>query len=212
MYRSGCREVHYGIESGNPEILKALGKRISLDQVRRAVSWTAQAGILAKGYFMLGLPGDTEETMRQTIALASELELDQAMFSITTPFPGTRLWDELVARHPEIEFDQDFSRAFYYTSYDEMIEPFINLSQVSDQALARLASEAQTVFQEAKRRRKYLRALGPVLGNLSYRASRVGPIRWLGHRLLGMGPVQSVRGLKGIGHWNTREEYAQKWN
>jgi radical SAM superfamily enzyme YgiQ (UPF0313 family) len=68
MYRAGCREVHYGIESGNPEILQALGKEITHDQVRRAVAWTAQAGIMAKGYFMLGLPGDTEETMQLTIS------------------------------------------------------------------------------------------------------------------------------------------------
>ena len=230
MHRSGCREVHYGIESGVPEILKTLGKRIDLDSVRKAVSWTAEAGILAKGYFMLGLPGDTEETMRRTIAFASELELDQAMFSITTPFPGTRLWDELVARHQAanaacpagdmhpIEFDQDFTRAFYYTNFmgadgaRPTIAPFSNLSQVSDETLSRLAQQAPATFQEAKRRRKYFRALGPTLGGLAYRVSTIGALRRLGHQLLGNTLVRRIRGLGGIGRWDAREEYAQRWN
>ncbi|MDP2727413.1 MAG: radical SAM protein, partial [Dehalococcoidia bacterium] len=101
MWQAGCREVHYGIESGNDTILRSITKNVSLSQVREAVSWTRQAGMLVKGYFMLGLPGDTEETILSTVDFASSLELDEAMFSLTTPFPGTRLWQDLVRERPE---------------------------------------------------------------------------------------------------------------
>lgn len=212
MYRAGCREVHYGIETGNPDMLEALGKRITIEQVRQAVSWTTKAGILAKGYFMLGLPGDTEETMEQTIRFASELELDQAMFSMTTPFPGTRLWDELKAQRPEIEFNQDFSKAFYYNNYDNPIKPFMNLSTVSDERLAQLAAQAQVRFQEAKRRRKYVRALGPMVGNLAYRLSHVPFIRQAARKLVRDGPLRRVRRLSRFTASGPREEGSRAWN
>ncbi len=212
MYRSGCRQIHYGIESGNPDILRAVGKKITLAQVRKAVAWTAQAGILAKGYFMLGLPGDTERTVRQTVAFATELGLDQAMFSLTTPFPGTRLWDELVKRRPDVEFNCDFSRAFYYINYDRMIKPFLNVSEVSDQRLELLAYEAQSKFQESKRRRKYITVLGPVLGKLAYGLSTIRPLRKVGRALLRARLVRGIRGLSALGERNVREEYSRKWS
>ncbi len=89
MYQAGCRQIHYGIESGNEEVLKRTAKHIRLDQVRDAVRWTEEAGIQSKGYFILGLPGDNEETMEETIEFAASLELSEAMFSIATPMPGT---------------------------------------------------------------------------------------------------------------------------
>ena len=235
MYRAGCREVHYGIESGNPEILRRIGKAITLDQVRQAVTWTAEAGILVKGYFMLGLPGDTAETMQQTIDFASELALDQAMFSLTTPFPGTRLWDELLAREPDVALEGDFSQAFYYAGVGEAeFGPFFNLSQVSDDELMRWMSVAQAQFQEAKRRRKYIRALGSSVGDLCYRLSTVDLARRVGHAALNHPLVRGVlagrrpaphghrgdaqhRGdenrqeLAELGHYNLQEELAEKW-
>jgi radical SAM superfamily enzyme YgiQ (UPF0313 family) len=213
MYEAGCREIHYGVESGNPQILRELGKGITLDEVREATTWTTQVGILAKGYFMLGLPGDTEETMEETIAFASELEIDQAMFSLTTPFPGTRLWDELVARQPEVAFDQDFSQAYYYTTNrDQLIEPFLNVSQVSDARLAQLVQEAPVRFEEVKRRKKYVRALGGFLGNLLYGLSNVAWLRRLGHRLLRLPLLERIPGLSALGAYDWREEYQKKWS
>ena len=211
MYRAGCREIHYGIESGNAEVLKRIDKRITHEQVRAAIDWTNAAGITAKGYFMLGLPGDTEETMQQTIALACELDLDLAMFSLTTPFPGTRLWDELVARQPDVEFNADFTQAFYYCNYDSLMKPFFNLSEVSDERLGELGSEAQSRFQEAKRRRKYLHALGPRLGGAAYALSNVRWLRDLGRRLLKGGRLRKVKGVGALGQDVARESVDEQW-
>lgn len=206
MYRAGCREVHYGIESGNPEILAATAKHINLAQVRQAVAWTEEAGIAAKGYFILGLPGDTEETMEQTIAFAASLPLTEAMFSIATPFPGTRLWEELVRRRPEVCYSQDFTRAYYYNSYLSEIAPFLNVSEVSDERLGRLALEARRRFTEAAARRAYTRAFGQRLGGWLWRVSRWEPLRWLGRLGMRLGLFRRFRqarqSLGGVQSWN----------
>jgi anaerobic magnesium-protoporphyrin IX monomethyl ester cyclase len=196
MAAAGCREIHYGIESGNQAIIDRVGKRITLDQVRHAVSWTAAAGIRTKGYFMLGLPGDTEETMEQTIDFAASLDLDNAMFSLTTPFPGTRMWDDLVAACPETEFDHDFSRAFYYNSYTEKIAPFLNVSEVSDGRLSELAQQARARFDEGKRKRKYQARLGRRLGGALWSLSRQPQVRRIGRRLLDVPAVSQLIGLR----------------
>lgn len=196
MRQAGCRQIHYGIESGNQAIVDAIGKQITLEQVRQAVHWTREAGILSKGYFMLGLPGDTEETMEQTIRFASELDLDDAMFSLTTPFPGTRLWDELCAKRPGTEFDADFSRAYYYNSYTEEIAPFLNVSEVSDARLARLAQEAKQRFAESKRKRKYMRFFGRSLGTWIWRLSNIPQVRSVGRWLVDSGLYRAGRKLR----------------
>lgn len=92
MYNAGCRGAAYGIESGNQQILDSMKKDITLDQVRDVVKWTKEAEINVSGYFMLGMPGETRETIRETIALAKELELDFYGFSMVTPLPGTELY------------------------------------------------------------------------------------------------------------------------
>lgn len=94
MKKAGCYKVSFGIESGNEEIIKRIDKRIKLAQVRDAVRWAREAGFETFGYFMLGLPGDREDTMRDTIRFAKELRLDIAKFNITIPLPGTRLFEE----------------------------------------------------------------------------------------------------------------------
>ncbi len=187
MYAGGCRRIHYGIESGSEEILKRVGKRFKLEQVRQAVRWTQEAGIQTKGYFMLGLPGDTEQTMRQTVEFAASLDLDEAMFSLTTPFPGTRLWDELVAKRPETEYSLDFSRAYYYGNPEEHVVPFLNVSRVSDAVLGQWMRKARRAFDEGRARRLYLEAFGPSLGSVLWRVSRFEPLRAMARRFLQLG-------------------------
>ena len=220
MYRSGCREIHYGIESGNADVLERVGKGFSLDRVRDAVTWTDRAGILVKGYFMLGLPGDTEETMQQTIRFASELALDEAMFSLTTPFPGTRLWDELIAQRPEIARNRDFAGAYYYSGSansdarpnERGATPFMNLSQVSDSRLVELVADAQARFGEAVRERKYIREMGPLLGGALFAVSRNPGLRRIAHSLLRSWPLRQISRLGQFADYDWREENAAKWN
>jgi len=93
MKKAGCYMIAYGIESGNQMILNNLRKKITIEQVRYAIEATRKAGIQSVGYFMLGSPGETPETIRQTIDFAKSLDIDFAQFSMTAPFPGTDLYD-----------------------------------------------------------------------------------------------------------------------
>lgn len=94
LKRSGCYRVNIGIESGNQEILNHVHKGITLDQARFVSKISKKVGIETIGFFMIGLPGETEETIKQTIDLAVELDLDLSKVSIAIPLPGTRLFDE----------------------------------------------------------------------------------------------------------------------
>jgi radical SAM superfamily enzyme YgiQ (UPF0313 family) len=105
MRKAGCWQISFGIESGSQEILSLINKRIRLDQVRLAVRLSREAGIRTKGFFILGHPGETPETLRMTIDFALELPLDDISVCHMTPFPGT----ELHARAAEFgEFDPDW--------------------------------------------------------------------------------------------------------
>ena len=92
MEESGCWQVDYGIESGNQQLLDGIRKGLTLDMIRTVTKMTREAGIRMRGFFMLGLPGETEETMRETIEFAKKLGLSAAVFHVTTPFPGTELY------------------------------------------------------------------------------------------------------------------------
>lgn len=93
MKQAGCWQISYGIESGNQDILNAIKKNISLEQIRLALSMTRQAGILSKGFFIVGHPGETHETLRQTEDFAMELPLDDISVTMLTPFPGTEIYE-----------------------------------------------------------------------------------------------------------------------
>lgn len=93
MRQAGCTTIGFGIESGSQAILEGVGRRTTLEQTRASVVLAREAGLRVLGYFMLGLPQETEATMDATIELAMELGLDEAWFSIATPYPGTDLYE-----------------------------------------------------------------------------------------------------------------------
>jgi len=95
MRMAGCHAVSFGIESGSPEILKRARKKITLDQVEAAVAMCRQAGLEAHASFILGLPGETPETLEQTMSFARRLG-EQGLyygFHLLAPFPGTAIGD-----------------------------------------------------------------------------------------------------------------------
>ena len=91
----GCYRVSFGVESGVQAILDRVQKGITLDQVRRAFKWAREVGIETMAFFILGLPGETEVSMKRTIEFARELDADYAKASIFLPLPGTSVYDEL---------------------------------------------------------------------------------------------------------------------
>jgi radical SAM superfamily enzyme YgiQ (UPF0313 family) len=96
MGKAGCRLISWGIESGNEQILKHARKGAYPDKAERALRWAKQAGIMNWGYFIIGLPGETEATIRETIDFAKKLPLDIALFHVAAPYPGTPFFFEVV--------------------------------------------------------------------------------------------------------------------
>lgn len=96
MAKAGNWLISWGIESGNEQILKHAHKGAYPDKAERSLNWAHQAGIKNWGYFIIGLPGETEATIRQTIDFAKQLPLDIALFHVAAPYPGTPFFFEVV--------------------------------------------------------------------------------------------------------------------
>jgi radical SAM superfamily enzyme YgiQ (UPF0313 family) len=96
MAQAGCWMISWGIESAEPAMLQRMHKGITPEQVRQALAWSKAAGIMNWGYFIIGLPGETEASIRKTIAFAKQLPLDLALFHIAAPHPGTPFFFEVV--------------------------------------------------------------------------------------------------------------------
>lgn len=106
MKRSGCWQINYGIESASQKILDFAKKAITIEQVEKAVNLTRKAGILAKGYFIFGLPFETEKTMKDSIRFAKQIPLADVSVFMLTPFPGSRMYD-IAEQYGTIENDFD---------------------------------------------------------------------------------------------------------
>jgi len=91
----GLRNVGFGIESGNDRVLKLIKKGITKDQVRKAVRIARDIGLETWGFFILGLPGDNEESIQDTIDFAIELNPKYAKFVFLKPFPGSEAFYQL---------------------------------------------------------------------------------------------------------------------
>jgi anaerobic magnesium-protoporphyrin IX monomethyl ester cyclase len=93
MKAAGCTAISFGIESANPTILNTIKKGITVQQIRNAIRLCRQAGISAYASFILGLPGETPQTMKETAEFAANLQQDGLAygFHILTPFPGTEV-------------------------------------------------------------------------------------------------------------------------
>jgi anaerobic magnesium-protoporphyrin IX monomethyl ester cyclase len=122
MKEAGCTRIYFGIESGNEEMLDLMNKRITTDQARRAVQDARQAGIEVGAFFILCYPGDTDDTVLETLHFTTTLPVDYLGLSMPYPLPGTELYQRTKGRitrewRPEdsrlgshvLIFDADFS-------------------------------------------------------------------------------------------------------
>lgn len=93
MKEAGCRKISFGLESGSQEILDKMHKNATVEMGRKAVAIVRKYGLQVHTTFMLGNVGETVETIKKTIKFAKSLDLDNATFFITTPYPGTELYE-----------------------------------------------------------------------------------------------------------------------
>jgi radical SAM superfamily enzyme YgiQ (UPF0313 family) len=92
MKKAGCRLLLVGFESGDQGLLDAMNKNITIGRMKEFVDLVKKAGLQIHGCFVLGLPGETRETIEKTIRFALETRMDTVQFSAAIPFPGTEYY------------------------------------------------------------------------------------------------------------------------
>jgi radical SAM superfamily enzyme YgiQ (UPF0313 family) len=117
MAATGCDSISFGVESGSPEMLKRVRKGIKLSQVTEAIRMCKQSGMLAHASFMVGLPGETKETLHQTGAFAESLKILFG-YHYLSPFPGTTLCEKIDQYDLEI-LTRDWSK---YDANDAIVQ------------------------------------------------------------------------------------------
>ena len=98
LAKAGVYRTGIGIESGDQKVVNNINKSLKLEQVKEALQWLRKYKIVTFGYFQFGLPGDTKESMQKTIDFALDVNPNWANFGITTPLPGTPLYNDLKSK------------------------------------------------------------------------------------------------------------------
>jgi len=124
MKHAGLTQIDLGIESGSPRTLRRLNKKISVDQIKAGVA-LAKKHVRVFGFFMIGVPGETEDDVMQTFELARQLDLDRWSWSIYSPLPGSPLYDDLIAEGRIQPYALDYQRVHFTEAYEGIcnIEP-----------------------------------------------------------------------------------------
>lgn len=107
MKEAGCYQISFGPESGDQEMLDSIKKSLTVEENFRGIQQTQEAGILAVGTFMLGLPGEKAEQTQKTIDFAVNSKLDYAIFGVTEPYPGTEMWRDCLESGYFIDADDE---------------------------------------------------------------------------------------------------------
>lgn len=137
MRAAGCRIVSYGIESGNQEILDAMNKKVTVEQAKKAIQLTWEAGMLPKAYLMIGMFGEKKKSVRDTINFCKEVGPIVFGISFTTPLPSTTLY-------------QKAKQAGKVYTEEELVEKWdgwgdkilVNLTEMPDEELRKLRDKA----------------------------------------------------------------------
>jgi len=113
MKRAGCIRIHYGVETGDPELLKIAKPGVKIDATERAFKITKEHGIMTQAHIILGWPNETKETLEKTRKLILKLNPNEINLNFLTPYPGTKLYE--IAKENSLLLTTDWSR---YTSHN----------------------------------------------------------------------------------------------
>lgn len=132
MKKAGCVYMGFGVESANALVLKNMKKHQTVDQISKAIQATKKSGIKMSCSFMLGMTGETKETIKETVEFIKANNLHKKYgFFYTTPFPGTDLYREALKKGL-IPDEEKYLESLGETT----IKPYINLTEMSDRELS----------------------------------------------------------------------------
>lgn len=125
MKAAGCKIISFGIESGVQRILDSIAKRVTLEQIERAVKIAKESGLEPRGSFIIGLPTETLMDSLKTIFFSLKLPLSQAKFGLATPYPGTKLWEIALAEGQVRDQGEDWNRFTQMAAYTKYQPSYI---------------------------------------------------------------------------------------
>lgn len=153
LYRAGCRRVQLGVESSNEDTLRIIKKKISLDDVKKAIAIYKRNKILTLGYFIIGFPHENYEDTLDSVNKAIAFGFDYIQFSVLTPYPNTEIYEQLLAKGYKdhwLEFAKNTQ-----DNYDiPIMHPHITreaLNSVVNQAYRRLYFSPRFILKELSR-------------------------------------------------------------
>lgn len=139
MKASGCKALMIGAESGDEEILKRYNKGADIEQIKNAFALCQRFKIKTLAYFIIGLPGEDEVSIKKTIDLAKEINCDYASFGYATPDIGTELRDECLEKH---WIDDSLGQE----DFDPSGGPVLRTAQLSQKRVRKMLRQAYRQF------------------------------------------------------------------
>ena len=120
LKEAGCYRIGFGVESGNDDVLINIKKYTTKEQIRKAVALAKSMDFETNCFFIIGNPGETEQTVDDTIEFAMELDPDIAQFTVAIPYPGTEMFQVLQQQNRITNFDwNDYD---YFSSGRQIFE------------------------------------------------------------------------------------------
>ena len=149
MKEAGCHMIRFGVESGVQQILDNVRKDITIEETRQCFQWCHEAGIDTHAHCMVGAPGETRDTINETLRFVKDIDPTIITFGITTPYPGTPLFSEVAAVHPEIGdgSQMDISRLHHDSFFNQFF------TELSNQELSQ---DIRRIYREFYFRPRYI--------------------------------------------------------
>jgi anaerobic magnesium-protoporphyrin IX monomethyl ester cyclase len=120
MRKAGCRKMFFGLESGSNAVLSLMNKQASVEASEHMIHAVSESGIQTAGFFMVGYPGETYETIEKTLHWALTLPLDEVSFTIPFPLPYTALFRKVYGLQPDADWGyENENRMVYKSEFDE---------------------------------------------------------------------------------------------
>ncbi len=133
MYSVGFYSIYFAVESGSQQILDRAEKALDISVISPIIAAATKLGYFSRGFFIIGLPGETLVTINQTLKIALQMKLEGALFFIFTPLPGSELFDQWIQDKDLNSIHWDFD----YFSNPQDLHQFNNLSPTQLKKLQR---------------------------------------------------------------------------